>query len=131
MLMARLITRLGLLAAAAILLLTDFGHAQRIEISSLTPAQGPVGTAVVITGVGFSATDNAIHFGVGGIPNVASGNGGTTMAFAVPQSIGPHDFNPQIMLPNQPVTPGTYEVFVINAQTEKSNSLTFTVTPKS
>lgn len=104
---------------------------QTMSISSLAPAQGPVGTAVIITGVRFSATGNAIHFGSGGIPNVASGNGGTTLVFTVPYSVGPHDFNPQIMLPNRMVTPGTYEVYVINSQTEKSNSLMFTVTPKS
>jgi len=111
-------------------------------IYSITPAEGPVGTTVDISGFGFTA-DNTIHFGSGVIAHVAS-SGGIAIActtdpncrpgirqnleFTVPQSVGPN-CPPGSMCPMylQLITPGTYTVYVENSN-GTSNTVTFTVT---
>jgi hypothetical protein len=84
---------------------------------------------VTIRGSGFSATGNTDHFGSGGSVNVPAANNGTIIAYTIPNAAGPHDLNPRIMAPSRIVSPGIYEIFVVNAQMQKSNIVSFTVTP--
>jgi peptidoglycan hydrolase-like protein with peptidoglycan-binding domain len=113
-----------------------------VTIQSITPASGPVGTTVTLTGRFFD-NNNTVHFGNGAIPNVPISSsvaiactndpscvGGIrqTIKFTVPDSVGPNCAPPR-MCPMylQQVTPGTYKVWVENAN-GSSNTVTFTVT---
>lgn len=44
-------------------------------ISGITPARGPVGTAIVIRGSGFTPTGNAVHASYGTLPDLPSPDG--------------------------------------------------------
>ncbi len=96
-------------------------------ISQITPPASPVGTAVTITGSGFSPQGNTVKFGVGYIRNIDSADG-TTLRFTVPDGL---DLcaDPKGLCPGAypQVTPGVYAVAVIT-DGETSNSITFTVT---
>ncbi|OHA18880.1 MAG: hypothetical protein A2836_00620 [Candidatus Taylorbacteria bacterium RIFCSPHIGHO2_01_FULL_45_63] len=95
-------------------------------VSSLLPAQGSVGTSVTITGSGFTATGNAVHFGIGGSANLSSKDG-MTLTYVIPYTIGICDFiGAGCAAAALLVMPGTYQVYVTNANGQ-SNSLTFTV----
>jgi IPT/TIG domain len=107
---------------------TALTQAATTSITSLTPSSGPVGARVTIAGSGFSPTGNIVRFGSGGSVNVPSANYGTIIVYIVPTAVGPHDLNPQIMAPSQIVAPGDYQVFVVNAQMQQSNVLSFRVT---
>ena len=113
-----------------------------VTVYSINPTSGPVGTTVDITGFGFTS-DNIIHFGGGDIAHVASSGGiaiacttdpnchpgiRQTLEFTVPSSVGPY-CAPGMACPMymQLVTPGTYTVYVENAN-GTSNKITFTVT---
>jgi len=99
-------------------------------IKFINPSFGTVGTTVTLTGTGFLPTGNTIHFGVGGIKNVASYNNGTTLTFRVPSYVSPCDLVVGEYMCGAPVmeiTPGSYTVFVSNRQGE-SNRVTFKVT---
>ena len=111
----------GLFAATAL--------AQQVSptITSLVPNSGPVGTQVAITGTGFSPIGNAVHFGSGGRVNIPSRNNGTRISYIIPTAVGPSDFNPQIKAPSQIVSPGVYQLSVVNGQGQKSNISSFTV----
>ena len=95
------------------------------KISSVTPIQGPVGTAVTITGSGFSS-NNTVYFGTGGTQNVPSYNG-TTISYTIPSTIGPVCQSgyacPQYL---QQVTPGIYNISVATTYGQ-SNAVPFTV----
>jgi peptidoglycan hydrolase-like protein with peptidoglycan-binding domain len=97
-------------------------------VAGINPVTGHVGISVTITGSGFAATGNNIHFGVGGIANVSSADG-THLTFQVPNSVGPCD----LMVPGsvcatyeQLVTPGSYAVSVSDGL-GTSNTVTFAV----
>ncbi len=99
-----------------------------VFVQGLNPSGAPVGASVTITGTGFSATGNNVHFGVGGIANVSSSDG-THLTFQVPSNVGPCD----LLAPGSPcalflqqVTPGSYPVLVSN-NNGTSNTLTFVV----
>jgi peptidoglycan hydrolase-like protein with peptidoglycan-binding domain len=98
-------------------------------ISSLSPASGPVGATVTITGSRFTS-DNTVHFNGGVVPHVVSSNG-TTLTFTVPDHLNPACYynNPPCMTFAAPpaVTPGNYSVSVENSF-GTSNTLNFTVT---
>ncbi|MEK7099379.1 MAG: Ig-like domain-containing protein, partial [Patescibacteria group bacterium] len=85
---------------------------------SLTPASGPIGTKIIITGSGFAPTGNRVHFGGGVILNLVSSDG-KTIGFTVPQDQVPlcAQQDPRCLLPAPygPVKPGTYWVSVSNA----------------
>ena len=89
----------------------------QVQLSSLSPASGAVGTTITLYGSGFSAAGNTVYFGSVSLPNVSSFNG-TTITFAVPFVAGY----------GQQVVAGAYPVSVRNAQGSASNALTFTVT---
>jgi PKD repeat protein len=100
-----------------------------VSISSISPASGRVGTAIIITGSGFTSTGNTVRFASGGSQNISSSNG-TQIAYVIPGIVTPCSVAQAGMAcPDiaQAITPGTYSVFIINAN-GTSNTLSFTVT---
>ena len=91
-----------------------------ISISSLSPMQGAIGSTVTVYGYGFSRTGNSVRFGNGIITNVSSSFDGTSVNFTIPTQLTGYG--------SQPITLGTYQVSVMNAQGQTSNTLPFTVT---
>ncbi len=103
-----------------------------IYINSLSPTSGLVGTEVTVTGSGFSATGNRVNFASGAITSISAAANGATLAFSVPQSVGPYCAPGKacpiyVML----VKPGTYSISVTNSTGLTSNTLPFTVTGSS
>jgi hypothetical protein len=116
------------------------GQTSPITISSITPSSAPVGTTVTISGSGFTSfATNTIHFGSGAIANVAPNTlscpypsfaacyDSHTITFTIPSSVAPY-CAPGMMcaMYMQLVTPGTYPVYVTNAN-GTSNTANFTV----
>jgi hypothetical protein len=101
---------------------------QNLTLTSLSPTSGRVGTQVALTGSGFTASNNTVHFGIGGSQNVASANG-TTIYFTIPSYLSACDlmtFGMACTPYAQSVTPGSYPVYVTNAN-GASSILYFTV----
>lgn len=104
-----------------------------VAITTLSPASGPVGTTVELTGTGFAPTENVVKFGVGYLANLTSADG-KTLRFVVPEH---HEVCPPAVLEsNAPcaemhprVMPGEYPVSLVT-RTEKSRELVFTVTAR-
>lgn len=98
---------------------------------TLSPSSGMVGDTVTITGSGFTATGNDIHFGIGGVKNIASINNGTMITFQVPSGVSRCDLVVAGAVicsdPKEPVAPGNYIVYVSNANGTTATT-TFTVT---
>jgi len=98
----------------------------KVHVDSISPQHGSVGTAVKLTGHGFTS-DNVIFFGGGAISGIVS-TSGVTLSFTVPQSIGPYcapgKACPMYMLL---ITPQKYSMHVQNAN-GSSNTVSFTVT---
>ncbi|HWP61778.1 MAG TPA: cupredoxin domain-containing protein, partial [Candidatus Paceibacterota bacterium] len=88
-------------------------------INYISPNAGGVGTNVTIYGAGFTANNNAVHFGVGIIANLNSYDG-RSLTFTVPSSLSGYG--------TQPITLSTYQVSVSNANGVQSNAVPFTVT---
>ncbi|MBI5458083.1 peptidoglycan-binding protein [Candidatus Kaiserbacteria bacterium] len=105
-------------------------------ISLLFPTSGPIGTPVTITGSGFT-NDNTVFFGNGVVPpdssmfpaRISSTNGGTKITITIPNELEPacrYSYPACGGVAPLPVTPGTYAVYVKNANGQ-SNSQIFTV----
>jgi len=96
-------------------------------VSTLSPASGPVGTQVVITGSNFSAAKNHVKFGLGYITNLASPDG-TSLRFVVPDALNvcPPDLTDPCPTLMPRVAQGSYPVAVI-VGSATSNSVNFTV----
>ncbi|OGG73905.1 hypothetical protein A3A40_01010 [Candidatus Kaiserbacteria bacterium RIFCSPLOWO2_01_FULL_54_20] len=90
----------------------------QVNITSLSPMSGAVGTTVTVYGNGFSTSNNTVYFGSVSIPNVSSFNG-NSIVFTVPFQVTGY---------GQQVVAGTYPVSVRNAQGQVSNTQNFTVT---
>ncbi|MBX4200391.1 IPT/TIG domain-containing protein [Candidatus Parcubacteria bacterium] len=120
--------RVGPLTRASIAKVCGGTTTGPVSISSLVPTQGLVGAQVTITGSGFTATDNTVHFGYGVVTNLTSVDT-THITFNVPSSLNPACFysTPACLIPSQITTPGNYSVSVSNANGQ-SNSQTFAVT---
>jgi hypothetical protein len=58
-------------------------------ITYLSPTSGPAGTPVVISGSGFSATNNIVYFGTGYLPFALPSADGKTINFTVPSTLQP------------------------------------------
>lgn len=85
----------------------------------LNPVSGGTGTSVTVLGSGFTATNNAVHFGTGVIGNLISSDG-QSVSFIVPtQLVGFGDQNTGL---------GLYNVSVTNGDGYTTNTLPFTVT---
>jgi hypothetical protein len=97
-----------------------------VEVSSISPASGAIGTQVTIYGSGFTSTENRVQFGSGAIANLNSYDG-KTLSFTVPSYLGPYcppgNACPMYVMV---VSPGVYGVTVVNAN-GTSNSSQFTV----
>jgi hypothetical protein len=98
-------------------------------VRTVEPNTGPVGTVVTIRGAGFTPTENAVYFGQGYVPHLASSDG-ATLVFVVPASLEPpcRFASPPCRLPSIATPPGTYEVAVLNSG-GLSNHESFTVPP--
>jgi hypothetical protein len=102
-----------------------------VEVVTLSPSSGPVGTSVRIDGSGFETANNVVKFGAGYIGNLASPDG-TTLRFTVPERL---DLCPPASLQsNAPcgestpaVRAGTYPVSAVT-RSGASGELTFRVT---
>jgi len=90
----------------------------QINLSSLSPASGALGTSVTVYGNGFSTSGNTVFFGGVTIPNINSFNG-NTLLFTVPYTVTGY---------GQQIVGGTYPVSVRNSQGQTSNTLNFSVT---
>ena len=101
---------------------------QNLTLTSLSPTSGRVGTQVTLTGSGFTASNNTVHFGIGGLQNVASANG-TTIYYTIPSYLSACDlmtFGMACTPYAQSVVTGTYPVYVTNSN-GASSILYFTV----
>lgn len=92
---------------------------QGLSLTTLSPNNGGVGTSVTVFGSGFSREGNTVQFGNAVIANRRSIDG-YSLSFEVPSYL--------IGYGSYPITLGTYDVSVTNAQGQRSNSLPFTVT---
>jgi len=90
-----------------------------INLYSLTPNSGGVGTTVTVYGSGFSTDSNTVHFGRGIIANLRSIDG-TSLSFTVPTQLTGYGTE-QVQLT-------TYQVSVTNKYGQTSGNLPFTVT---
>ncbi|OGG79946.1 hypothetical protein A3A39_01000 [Candidatus Kaiserbacteria bacterium RIFCSPLOWO2_01_FULL_54_13] len=116
-------------ATKTVTVISTGGGSGPLNLNSLAPMQGAVGTTVTLYGSGFASTDNVVHFGIGGSRSVSSTNSGTQIAYAVPTNVSACDLiAPGYFCgaPVQTVTPGTYPVYVTNS-TGATNIVYFTV----
>lgn len=105
------------------------GGTGTVNLSSISPVQGGIGTTVILQGQGFTASDNVVHFGVGGSRNVASYNNGTTISYVIPSYVSPCDLIGTGYVCGAPVssvTPGVYPIYVTNGN-GATNVINFTV----
>ena len=103
-----------------------------VNLSYIVPQSGRVGTQIVLIGSGFHPYDNTVHFGIGGMRNVPSSNNGTIITYMIPSYVSLCDIiGPTCRADSsayiQPVTPGSYQVYVSNASGQSAVQ-TFTVT---
>ncbi len=91
-------------------------------ISSINPTSGPVNTDVTITGSGFTSKNNVVKFG--DTVFVLPSPDGEIITFQVTGE----PCQPPLGCAYSPFEPGTYTIFIINGDNQKSNSVTFTVT---
>jgi hypothetical protein len=109
-------------------ILTEHALGQsKLQLSSLSPNHGPVGSVILLTGEGFTEMANTIHFGPGGQTNLSSAKNGTEISYTIPSSVGPCDLIVGCMAPSSPVMAGPYPIYVGNAG-GRSNELIFEVT---
>ncbi len=90
-----------------------------------------VGREVVIQGSGFTHQDNTVHFGSGGAKHVPSYGNGKNISYTIPASISPCDLvddstSSRCAAPSEEVTPGTYDLYISNANGQ-SEPVKFTV----
>ena len=115
--------------ATATVVVGGRGGTGYLSLGSLNPTSGRSGTTISINGSGFAATDNVVHFGVGGQRGVSS-IGGTSVQYTIPYYVSPCDLIQTGYVcgsPVQSVTPGTYPLYVTN-NAGATNVLYFTVT---
>jgi hypothetical protein len=99
-----------------------------VTLSSINPSSGQRGSVVTLYGTNFTASDNVVHFGVGGLRYVPSGNGGTTISYTIPYWVSPCDLvGSGCTAATQQVNPGSYQVYVTNGY-GTSQTVNFTVT---
>jgi peptidoglycan hydrolase-like protein with peptidoglycan-binding domain len=91
------------------------GNYGQVYLNAVEPLQGQKGIQVALQGSGFSATNNTVHFGVGGARNASSINGGTTIYYTIPHYVSPCDLVVgTCTAPVTQVSPGTYQIYVTN-----------------
>jgi hypothetical protein len=82
---------LAIIAASAAFLPGYVLGQSEVKLSSLSPNRGPVGSLVVLSGKGFTGTENTVHFGTGGRAHLSSTRGDTEISFQIPGGISPCD----------------------------------------
>jgi hypothetical protein len=110
---------------------------ESVAINSISPTSGRIGTKIRIVGTDFTATGNTVHFGLASnsydsLGSIYPGYSATnnTIEFIVPTKDKPMCPLDQPMCPIRapdPITPGTYYIFISNSQ-GASNAVSFTVT---
>lgn len=95
------------------------GNTNSPTITYLNPQSGAVGMAVTVYGSGFTTNGNTVHFGSGILTGLGSADG-QSVSFIVPAQLTGFG--------SQPVTLGTYNVSVTNANNITTNAVPFTVT---
>ncbi len=115
-----------------------------VSISNVSPAVGPIGTVVTLTGFGFTQNNNTVDFAGGAIGGLSSSGGiaiacttspscvpgiRQTLSFTIPSYVGPYCPTGIMcpMIPSRLLLPGTYPLTVTNAN-GASNSVNLTVT---
>ena len=96
-----------------------------LNISSLSPAYGPLGTQVIITGTGFTSTGNTIKMNDYTVTTTATSNG-TSLTFNIPTNFSNCTSTYCTGL-YAPVNPADYKITVINTN-GTSNTVNFSVT---
>lgn len=108
--------------------MADASDQSRPAMLTITPASGPVGTQVTITGTGFQTRDNHLKFGQGYIKDLTSADG-TVLRFTIPDGLdlcAPAGAGP--CAGGYPQTlPGDYKIEIINGA-GAAEAMTFTVT---
>ena len=85
-------------------------------LASISPSQAAVGDSIALSGSGFTPSDNAIRIGAGYLLGVASGDG-ASLTFTLPATLSPCPPGTQVCVTLVLlVTPGTYQVSVVNAK---------------
>ena len=114
-----------------------------VSISNVSPAVGPIGTVVTLTGFGFTQNNNTVDFAGGAIGGLSSSGGiaiacttspscvpgiRQTLSFTIPSYVGPYCPTGIMcpMIPSRLLLPGTYPLTVTNAN-GASNSVNLTV----
>ncbi|HWX41388.1 MAG TPA: hypothetical protein VN345_09590 [Blastocatellia bacterium] len=107
-----------------------------VSVSSASPEVAPIGATITVTGEGFTPADNRVEFvraadptSRGLIAPLASPDG-KTLTFNIPASLLPTCFFIGCQIPNTPVSPGSYQLSVMNSN-GVSNMLPFLVTSAS
>ncbi len=99
-----------------------------VNINSLNPASGPVGTVVTVSGSGFASTGNNVSMRNYQVASNLTSSDGKTLQFTIPETLAPHcavgTACPQYIVS---VIPGDYSVVVTNAN-GTSNAQIFSVT---
>ncbi|HUZ93052.1 MAG TPA: Ig-like domain-containing protein [Candidatus Paceibacterota bacterium] len=103
------------------------------HIAGISPASGPVGTQVTMTGTDFSEAD-MVNFGPGlVVSGITASADGTQITFTVPSILFPWCtiFSPPCSAADVFVAPATYSINVVNAAdaSSTSNVVSFTLTP--
>jgi len=103
-----------------------------VSISSVSPDNGPIGTQITLAGVGFTPDGNVVEFDKASDPNTGGfitplqSADGKTLTFNVPDSLLPPCFLNGCKIPNTPLTPGSYQITVLNGN-GLSNRVSFLV----
>ena len=104
------------------------GYSTTVTLSSVVPSSSARGTVVTLNGSGFTANDNVVHFGIGGLRYVPSTNSGTQIMYTIPYFVSTCDLiGTGCAGPTQQVVNGPYQIYVTNGY-GTSQSLTITVT---
>jgi hypothetical protein len=106
-----------------------WGPGPRPTVAKIQPLTVAVGDAVIITGTGFTPTDNALKIGVGYLGKLSSADA-TTIRFDLPSYLGACPPGQEVCVALAlPLPPGTYKVSVVNAN-GKSNEVSLVVVQK-
>jgi peptidoglycan hydrolase-like protein with peptidoglycan-binding domain len=117
---------------------TDSSTNQTVSVSSISPTTGPVGTSVTVNGSGFTSDNTVLMQGgvqcsrlngctftsdAGAIVHVPSTNNGTSLTFTIPSRLNPicRYSIPPCEAESWVVTPGSYNIFIKNANGTSSD----------
>ncbi len=103
------------LASAACIGSSPFEPGPRPAVAQIQPSTASVGDAIVITGTGFTSTNNTLKIGAGYVYKLPSADS-TSIRLTLPSYLGvcPPDQEVCVALA-LPMAPGDYTVSVINA----------------